>query len=134
MLTEYLHCQELNSQTLVILNSSVATAKTGRKLSTAFLFHFFSFLFFLNSHCFYEGALVTSIGNELQQFCRAEEVGTTCCNLFLLSFQEGHLEVRNYYKTASLKAFIQLYSRKVLFPRQLLGVVFSLQLQNPHSE
>lgn len=74
---------------------------------------------------------MTSIGNELQHFCRAEEVGTTCCNLFLLCFQESQLEVRNYYKTASLKAFIQLYSRKVLFPSQLLGVVFSLQMQSP---
>lgn len=126
MLTEYLHCQELNSQTLVILNSSVTTAKTGRKLSTAFLF-----LFFFYSHCFYEGARVTRIGHELQHFCRAEEVGTTCCNLFLLCFQEGHLEVKKYYKTASFKAFIQLYSRKVLFPSQLLGAVFSLQPQTP---
>lgn len=74
---------------------------------------------------------MTSIGHELQHFCRAEEVGTTCCNLFLSCFQKGHPEVKNYYKTASLKAFIQLYSRKVLFPSQLLGVVFSLQLQTP---
>lgn len=64
---------------------------------------------------------MTGIANELQQVCRAEEVGTTCCNLFLLSFQEGHLEVRNYYKTASLKAFIQLHSRKGLFPPAASG-------------
>lgn len=36
MLTEYIHCQELNCQTLVILNSPATTAKTGRKMSTAF--------------------------------------------------------------------------------------------------
>lgn len=74
---------------------------------------------------------MTSPGNELQHFCRAEEVGITCCNLFLLCFREGHLEVKNDYKTGSFKAFIQLYYRKVHFPSQLLGIAFSCR---PHFE
>lgn len=65
---------------------------------------------------------MTRPGNELQHFCRANEVGITCCNLFLLCFWEGHLEVKNYCKTGSFKAFIQLYYRKVLFVSGLLGM------------
>lgn len=66
---------------------------------------------------------MTSPDNELQRFCRANEVGITCYNLFLSCFGEGHLEDKNYYKTGSFKAFTQLYYRKVLLLSGLSGLL-----------